>query len=289
MSRAEGTDGLLAAAGAIATATLFESNAKQGALPAAIKPLGPGQRICGPAVPVATPPGDNYWIHRAVAQAAPGEVLVVATGGSYDNGYWGEILSAAALARGLAGVVLDGPARDGTAVVATGVPVFARGLNIIGPSKDPRCAGAVGLRIRIGGVQIDPGDLVVGDDDGVVVIARDRCPGGRRRGAGARPLRGGGHDPPPRRRDHPPDLRDGVARAVHDAPEGPPPKDSVVRVVHGPGVGDARPRSRSSGCGAWSLSGRRLWTIIGGMCTRSPWRISRSSSPIVMSPRPEVT
>ncbi len=163
-----------AAARAIATATLFESNAKQGALPAAIKPLGPGSRICGPAVPVSTPPGDNYWIHRAVAQAAPGEVLVVATGGSYDNGYWGEILSAAALARGVGGVVLDGPARDGTAVVATGVPVFARGLNIIGPSKDPRCAGAVGQRIRIGGVQVDPGDLVVGDDDGVVVIARDR-------------------------------------------------------------------------------------------------------------------
>jgi 4-hydroxy-4-methyl-2-oxoglutarate aldolase len=109
-----------------------------------------------------------------VAQAAPGDVLVVATGGSYDNGYWGEILSCAALARGVAGVVLDGPARDGREVVATGVPMFCRGLNIIGPSKDPRCAGALGQRIRIGGVQIDPGDLVVGDDDGVVVIARDR-------------------------------------------------------------------------------------------------------------------
>jgi 4-hydroxy-4-methyl-2-oxoglutarate aldolase len=164
----------LAAAGAIATATLFESNAKEGALPAAIKPLGPGQRLCGPALPVATPPGDNYWIHRAVAVAAPGDVLVVATGGAYDNGYWGEILSTAALARGVGGVVLDGPARDGVAVVATGVPVFARGLNIIGPGKDPRCAGAVGQRIRIGGVVVDPGDLVVGDDDGVVVIARDR-------------------------------------------------------------------------------------------------------------------
>jgi 4-hydroxy-4-methyl-2-oxoglutarate aldolase len=164
----------LAAARAIATATLFESNAKQGALPAAIKPLGPGQVICGPALPVATPPGDNYWIHRAVAGAAPGEVLVIATGGAYDNGYWGEILSTAALARGIGGVVIDGPARDGAAVVATGVPVFARGLNIIGPSKDPRCAGSVGIRIRIGGVQVDPGDLVVGDDDGVVVIARDR-------------------------------------------------------------------------------------------------------------------
>jgi 4-hydroxy-4-methyl-2-oxoglutarate aldolase len=174
VDRAVQPDEWQAAAGTIASATLFESNAKQGALPAAIKPLGPGWRICGPAVPVSTPPGDNYWIHRAVAQAAPGDVLVVATGGAYDNGYWGEILSAAALARGLGGVVIDGPARDGVAVVATGVPVFARGLNIIGPSKDPRCAGAVGQRIRIGGVQVDPGDLVVGDDDGVVVIAADR-------------------------------------------------------------------------------------------------------------------
>jgi 4-hydroxy-4-methyl-2-oxoglutarate aldolase len=101
-------------------------------------------------------------------------VLVVATGGGYDNGYWGEILSAAARARGLGGVVLDGPARDGAAVVATGVPVFSRGLNIVGPGKDPHGAGAVGRRIRIGAVPVDRGDLVVGDDDGVVVIARDR-------------------------------------------------------------------------------------------------------------------
>jgi 4-hydroxy-4-methyl-2-oxoglutarate aldolase len=166
----------LPAAGAIATATLFESNAKQGALPAAIKPLAAGWRICGPALPVSTPPGDNYWIHRAVATAEPGDVLVVATGGAHDNGYWGEILSAAALARGVGGVVLDGPARDGAAVVATGVPIFGRGLNIVGPSKDPRGAGSVGRRIRIGGVQIDAGDLVVGDDDGVVVVAADRVP-----------------------------------------------------------------------------------------------------------------
>jgi 4-hydroxy-4-methyl-2-oxoglutarate aldolase len=164
----------LRAAAELATATLFEANAKLGALPAAIKPLAAGQRICGPALTVATPPGDNYWIHRAVAAADPGDVLVVATGGGYDNGYWGEILSAAAAARGLGGAVIDGPARDGAMVVATGVPVFSRGLDIVGPGKDPRGAGSVGRRIRIGAADIDPGDLVVGDDDGVVVIRRDR-------------------------------------------------------------------------------------------------------------------
>jgi 4-hydroxy-4-methyl-2-oxoglutarate aldolase len=132
-------------------------------------------RLAGPAFTVATPPGNNLWIHRALAAAA-GEVLVVVTSKHYEAGYWGDIMTVAALARGIAGLVIDGCVRDSEAIARLQFPVFARGLSIRGTRKDAAAGGFLQAPVTLGEVTIGPGDLVVGDADGVVVISRGRVP-----------------------------------------------------------------------------------------------------------------
>lgn len=167
---------LVARVAAFSAATLHEAAGLVGALPSAIKPLHPTFRICGPALTVVTPPGDNLWIHRAISRAREGQVLVIFTGGSFEAGYWGEILSHAALARGIAGVVLDACARDGARLPEIGVPVFARGLCLGGTSKRKNGVGAVGAPVTIGRVTIEAGDVIAGDADGVVALPAARVP-----------------------------------------------------------------------------------------------------------------
>jgi 4-hydroxy-4-methyl-2-oxoglutarate aldolase len=154
----------------ISAATLHEAAGRRGALPGAIAAVSDRFRLCGPAYPVRCPPGDNLWLHRAVYAAEPGEILVVDVGGGYDFGYWGEVLTRAAIARRLGGLVIDGGVRDRDQLIAAGLPVFSRGLRIQGTVKDPAGAGAIGDPIELGSVTVARGDLVVGDSDGVVVI-----------------------------------------------------------------------------------------------------------------------
>jgi 4-hydroxy-4-methyl-2-oxoglutarate aldolase len=154
-------------------ATLHESAGKTGALPPEIGPVWPGCRICGPAVTVQSPGGDNLWIHRAIYAARAGDVLVVHAGGQYGFGYWGEILSTAALCRGLGGLVIDACVRDGDLLGELGLPVFARGLCIRGTGKDFGARGSINAPILFGDVVVAPGDLIVGDADGVVAVSRD--------------------------------------------------------------------------------------------------------------------
>ncbi len=159
---------------AFPTATLFEASGQWGALPSAIKPVVAGWRIEGPAFPVQGPPGDNLWLHRAIYAASPGDILVVHVGDHHEAGYWGEIMSTAAQARGLGGLVIDGCVRDARDLAAVGFPVFSRGLCIRGTGKDRDARGALGQPVTIGGVTVMAGDLIVGDDDGVVAIPADR-------------------------------------------------------------------------------------------------------------------
>jgi 4-hydroxy-4-methyl-2-oxoglutarate aldolase len=155
-------------------ATLHESAGRVGALPARLKPAYPGARIVGRALPVLSPVGDNLWIQRAIYEAVPGEVLVVATTASDEYGYWGEILSEAAAARGLAGLVIDGGVRDTAELVKVGFPVFSSAVCIRGTLKDPDSPGAVGAPVTIGRVTVHRGDLVLADQDGVMVVPSDR-------------------------------------------------------------------------------------------------------------------
>lgn len=155
----------------LGAATLHEAFDRRGDLPAAIRPLFRA-RVAGPALTVSTQPGNNLLIHRALAAARRGDVLVVALTeadeAGHDFGYWGDILTTAAIERGVAGLVIDGCLRDVEAIEALGFPVFGRGTAIRGTAK--AAVGAVGMPVRIGRVEIAPGDLVVGDADGVVAI-----------------------------------------------------------------------------------------------------------------------
>ncbi|WP_322046545.1 4-carboxy-4-hydroxy-2-oxoadipate aldolase/oxaloacetate decarboxylase [Paraburkholderia sp. J67] len=163
---------LLERARAFDTATLHEASGKRGALPSAIKPVVAGFKLAGPAVTVHGPGGDNLWLHRAIYAAQAGDVLVVHVSGATEHGYWGEVMSTAARARQLGGLVIDGCVRDGALLAEVGFPVFARGLCIRGTGKDFDAHGFINRPVLFGDVIVHAGDLVVGDADGVVVLER---------------------------------------------------------------------------------------------------------------------
>ena len=158
----------------LGAATLHEAAGRIGALPSAIKPTSDSFALAGPAFTVHCPPNDNLWIHRALSVARAGDILVAYTSGFYEAGYWGEIMSTAAKAARLGGLVIDACVRDGRALGSCGFPVFARGLCIRGTGKDFGATGWLGTPIILGEVVIHPGDLVVGDRDGVLCIPREK-------------------------------------------------------------------------------------------------------------------
>ncbi len=147
-------------------ATLGEAGARL--MAPRIAPAWPGARIAAPAFPVRCTSGDNLPIHVAVAEAPAGCVLVIDVGELGDFGYWGEVLTTGAQARGILGMVIDGGVRDIVAIETLGFPVFASTIALRGASKNQ--AGAVNVPIRCGGASVVRGDWVVGDADGVVIV-----------------------------------------------------------------------------------------------------------------------
>jgi len=146
---------------------------RRGALSGRITPLASTMRFAGPAVTVEVRPGDNLMIHAALALAKPGDVLVVDGKGDVSSALMGEIMCQQAVALGVAAVVIDEAVRDSEAIRELGFPMYAAGLNPNGPTKS--VAGRLNHPISIGGVSVNPGDLVVGDADGVTVIERAKA------------------------------------------------------------------------------------------------------------------
>ena len=146
---------------------------RRGALHGRISPLAPTMKFAGPALTVEVRPGDNLMIHAALALAQPGDVIVVDGKGDLSCALMGEIMCQQAVALGVAAVVIDGAVRDSEALCALGFPMFAAGLNPNGPTKS--VPGRVNHPISVGGVTVRPGDLVVGDADGVTVIEREKA------------------------------------------------------------------------------------------------------------------
>ncbi|HRK62746.1 MAG TPA: 4-carboxy-4-hydroxy-2-oxoadipate aldolase/oxaloacetate decarboxylase [Terricaulis sp.] len=161
---------LLTRASGLSSPTVHEAYGRKGALPPEIKPVAPSFKICGPALTVHSPGGDNLWLHRAIALAQPGDVLVVYVSGVFDYGYWGEIMSTGAASRGLGGLVIDGGVRDGALLEGVGLPVFSRGLCIRGTGKDVGARGWLGAPLLFGDTIVRAGDLIIGDGDGVVSV-----------------------------------------------------------------------------------------------------------------------
>ena len=164
----------LARARAFGSATLHEAAGRVGALPSAIKPVEDSWVMAGPAFTVHCPAGDNLWIHRGLYAASPGDVLVVFASGGIEWGYWGDIMNTAAIVAGLAGLAIDGGVRDTAGLARMGFPVFSRGVCIRGTIKDHDGIAFLGQTVRLGEVLVRPGDLIVGDRDGVVAIATGR-------------------------------------------------------------------------------------------------------------------
>lgn len=152
-------------------ATVHEAAGRTGDLHPDIRPIQQGVTLAGRAVTAACQPGDNLAIHRALLTAEPGDVLVVEAGG-HLAGYWGELLAVAAIARGIAGLVIDGGCRDTAALRRHSFPVWSAGVSVHGTVKAVR--GTINEPIVVGGVAVSPGDYVLADDDGVVIIAADR-------------------------------------------------------------------------------------------------------------------
>lgn len=146
---------------------------RRGALSGRIAPLAPTMKFAGPAITVEVRPGDNLMIHAAMAIARPGDVIVVDGKGDLGSALMGEIMSQQCVAIGVVAVVMDGAVRDSEAIRELGFPMFAAGLNPNGPTKF--VPGRLNHPISIGGVSVSPGDLVVGDADGVTVIERDKA------------------------------------------------------------------------------------------------------------------
>jgi 4-hydroxy-4-methyl-2-oxoglutarate aldolase len=152
------------------TSTLCEASGLPCALDYAIRPVWQGAAVAGPAFPLRCAPGDNLAIHIAVDAVPPGHVLVVDAFG-FVAGYWGEVLTVAAQARGIIGIIIDGGVRDVTALENRKFPVFARGIAMRGTVK---ChAPSVGQPIIVANVVVSPGDLIVADADGVLSIPQN--------------------------------------------------------------------------------------------------------------------
>lgn len=136
-----------------------------------IRPMHDGTPMAGIALTVKTRPGDNLMLHKALTIAGPNDVIVVDGGGELTNSLFGEIMLQYAVHRGIAGLVLDGAIRDYTTLHAQSLPVFAAGITHRGPYKDG--PGEINVPVAIDGMVIEPGDLVLGDGDGILCVPRD--------------------------------------------------------------------------------------------------------------------
>lgn len=162
---------MIAALRGIVTAYLSDNMQRLHSVAAEIRPYHNGAKLVGPALTVKVPPGDNLMVHKAIDIARPGDVIVVDAGGVTVQAIIGEIMASLAASRKVGGMVIDGAIRDADTISRMRFPVYARGVTHRGPYKNG--PGEINIPVAVGGLVVSPGDIVVGDADGLVAVPQD--------------------------------------------------------------------------------------------------------------------